>query len=189
MNHAATINAPLHSTFWPTNSLIKQTLLILGGVIFLALASQLSVPLRPIPLTFQSATVVLIGLAYGPRFGSYVVALYLLAGFCGIPVYADFSAGPATFFGSTCGYLVGFLPAAFLSGYLAKKGWGKNILTSFFAACLGVAIIFLCGVTVLAQTIGLHDAIAFGVLPFVVSEPIKLLAVSCLTPKLWKQQA
>lgn len=188
MSHASSLTSPLHSTFWPKdNSLIKQTLLILAGVILLAIASQLSVPLRPIPLTFQSATVILIGMAYGPRYGTYVVGLYLLAGLCGIPVFASFSAGPATFFGPTCGYLVGFFPAAFVSGYLAKTGWAKSIGGSFLAACLGTLIIFACGVLILAQAVGWKEAFEFGVLPFVVSEPIKLLAVSCVIPRLWKK--
>lgn len=188
MNYASSMNAPLNSTFWPTdNSIFKQLALIIAGVILLAIASQLSVPLRPIPLTFQSASVILIGMAYGPRYGAAVVGLYLLAGFCGMPVFESFSSGPAAFFGATCGYLVGFFPAAFVSGYLAKAGWAKTILGSFFAACVGTTIIFACGLVVLAQAIGWQSAIDLGLLPFVVSEPIKLLAVSCIIPRLWKR--
>lgn len=189
MNHLLTLRSPLQSIFWPKDhSLVKQTLLILFGVFILALASQLSIPLLPVPLTFQSATVVLIGMAYGPRYGSYVVGAYLLAGLCGIPVFADFSSGLVQFSGPTMGYLIGFLPAAWLSGYLAQKGFAKNIPSSFLAACMGVSIIFTLGVGVLSQSIGFENAIKFGLLPFVFSEMIKLIAVACLIPRLWKSQ-
>jgi len=181
--------APMQSIFWPKkNSRLKQVLLVLSGVLLLAFASQLSIPLRPIPLTFQSVTVVLIGMAYGARYGTYVVAAYLLAGILGIPVFADYSDGIAKLYGPTAGYLIGFLPAVLLSGYLAQKGWAKTIAGSFAAACLGVGVIFFCGVTVLAQFIGLHNAIAFGVMPFVVAEPIKLIAAACIIPRFWKKR-
>lgn len=189
MTNLLSLQTPLESIFCSKDSsLIKQSSLILFGVVILALASQLSIPLLPVPLTFQSATVVLIGMAYGPRRGTTVVALYLLAGLCGIPVFADFSAGLAKFSGPTLGYLIGFLPAAWLSGYLAQRGFAKNIPLSFVAACLGVSVIFILGVSVLAQSIGLQSAIQLGLMPFLFSEIVKLIAVACLIPRLWKTQ-
>ena len=182
-------NAPMQSVFWPRdNSILKQTLLVLSGVLLLAFAAQLSVPLRPIPLTFQSVTVVLIGMTFGLRYGTYVVAAYLIAGIIGIPVFADYSDGIAKLFGPTAGYLIGFLPAAMLSGYLAQKGWAKTIPGSFGAALLGVCVIFICGVTVLAQSVGMQNAVAFGVMPFIVAEPVKLVAAACIIPLFWKKR-
>jgi biotin transporter BioY len=190
MNYLFSLNDSMQSIFWPKeNSFIKQSLLIVSGVVILAIASQLSIPLKPIPLTFQSATVILIGMAYGARNGCYVVFAYLLAGLCGLPVFADFSAGIPALFGPSMGYLLGFLPAAWLSGYLAQKGLAKNIVTSFIAACLGISVIFFFGIIALAQFIGWKNAIAFGLEPFMLSEPIKLLAVSCLIPRLWEKSS
>jgi biotin transport system substrate-specific component len=189
MNDLFSLNASMDSIFWPReNNLYKQILLIFTGVIILALASQLSIPLKPIPLTFQSATVVLLGMTYGARNGAYVIAAYYIAGICGIPVFADFSFGIEKFFGPTSGYLIGFLPAAFLSGYLAQKGWSRNIISSFLAALLGVSIIFVLGVTVLSTFVGWHHAILLGVMPFLLSESIKLIAVSSLIPKCWTKK-
>src|SRR5579885_144824 len=189
MNYLFSLSSPMQSIFWPKdNSLVKQALLILAGVLVLAIASQLSIPLKPIPLTFQSATVILIGMAYGPRNGSYVVVAYLLAGLFGIPVFADFSAGLSKLFGPSMGYLFGFLPAAFLSGYLAQKGWARNILSSLAAACLGVSVIFILGVAALAKFIGWESAIELGLMPFIVTEPIKLVAVSLVIPRLWQKK-
>lgn len=189
MNHLFSLNSTMESIFYPRdNNIIKQTLLILSGVLILACASQLSIPFTPIPLTFQSTTVILIGMAYGARNGCYVVMAYLLAGLCGLPVFADFSGGIHKLFGPSMGYLLGFVPAVIISGYLAQKGWAKHVVSSFVAACLGVSAIFFCGVTVLSLLIGWENAIAFGLAPFILSEPIKLIAVSCLIPRLWKKQ-
>ena len=190
MNSASNIETPLQSIFWQRqHSLIKQILLVLGGALLLAFASQLSIPLKPVPLTFQSATVVLIGMAYGPRYGTYAILTYLMMGACGLPVLADFSFGISKFFGPTAGYLIGFIPAAWMSGYLAQKGWARNAFTSFIAACVGVSIIFTLGVTVLSQFVGFHAAIELGVMPFMLSESIKLIAVSVLIPTLWKKRS
>lgn len=175
--------------FSATNqSLLKTSMLMLAGVIVLALASQLVIPLQPVPLTFQSATVVLIGMAYGSRNGSLVVLSYLIAGLCGIPVFANLSAGPAPFMGPTVGYLIGFLPAAFVSGYLAERGFGRHLLTSLMAALIGVGIIFFSGLSALSTFIGWDQAIQVGLLPFIASEPVKLLAVALIIPRLWKNE-
>lgn len=188
MNQALGINTPLRSVFLTKNhSWLHHLALVVFGIAILAASAQLSIPFQPVPLTFQSTAVILIGMAYGPRHGAVIVGGYLLAGLMGFPVFEGFSAGPAKFFGPTLGYLLGFFPAAVLSGYLAQKGWAKHVITSFFAACLGVSIIFLCGVSVLAQSIGWYNAVFFGLLPFIVSEPIKLIVVSLLIPKLWKK--
>lgn len=188
MNYLSSINTPLQSILWPKeNSLIKQSLLLLIGVMALALSAQLSIPLQPVPLTFQSATVILLGMIYGARLGTYTVLAYLIAGLAGLPVFADFTFGIAPFLGPRCGYLIGFLPAALSGGYLAQKGWAKNIFTSFVAACLSASLIFLLGATVLAQFIGWQNAMALGVMPFMLSEFIKLLAVAGMVPTFWKK--
>ena len=190
MSYALNLNRPLQSIFWPKKDrLIKRIALILAGVCVLALASQLSIPLQPVPLTFQSATVVLIGMAYGSRYGVGVIATYLIAGACGLPLFANFSGGIHEFFAPTAGYLIGFLPAAFLSGYLAEHGWARSISSSLIAACLGVGIIFLCGISVLSLFVDWHQALVLGVAPFIFSELIKLIALSLIMPRLWKKQS
>lgn len=188
MNYLSCLPTPVQSIFWTKQtSFIKQFLLILLGVLILAIASQISIPIEPVPLTFQSTTVILIGMTYGARKSVYVVLSYLLAGLFGLPVFTDFSSGMHVFLGPTSGYLLGFLPAAFLSGYLAEKGFGKNNLLSFIAACLGDSIIFGLGVMGLALSIGWEQAVALGLMPFIISELMKLLAMSYLVPSCWKK--
>lgn len=181
------VNPPVQSIFFDKNSsFLKQSLLLLTGVIFLAIASQLSIPLQPVPLTFQSAAVILIGMSYGSRQAAYVISAYFIAGACGLPVFADFSCGIANFVGPTGGYLVSFLPAAYVCGWLAERGYTKHILTSFATTLVGATIIFAGGLSFLATFIGFQKAITLGLMPFIVSEPIKLIAVAILTSRLWK---
>jgi len=170
------------------DSLLRKFLLGLAGVIVLVIASQISVPLTPVPLTFQSATVVLLGMAYGPRYGTYIILSYLAAGgaLC-LPVFADYSAGPHVILGPSGGYLLGFIPAAFISGYLARMGFARNIFLSFIAACGGTIVIFALGLLQLSHFLGWHGAMTFGLLPFVGPELIKLVAVAAMIPRLWKK--
>lgn len=187
MNCTACFSTPMQSVFWKNeNSFLKQSAIMLFGVFVLAFASQLSIPFVPVPLTFQSATVILIGMSFGSKRGAGVVAAYLLAGACGLPVFADMSAGFMKFVGPTGGYLIGFLPAAYISGFLAERGFAKTVGKSFLAACIGAAIIFACGVSYLATLTGWHNALVYGLLPFIISEPIKLLAAACVAPTCWK---
>lgn len=189
MQYLYNLNSPLSNVFWPKQGfLLKQATLILFGVALLAIASQLSIPLQPVPLTFQSVTVVLIGMAYGARGGASVITAYLIAGSCGLPIFADYSTGIEKLFGPTGGYLVGFLPAAWLSGYLAERGLGQKVFSSFIAALLGVSLIFLMGVSYLATFLGWDQAIALGLMPFILSEPVKLIVASFIIPHCWKKQ-
>jgi biotin transport system substrate-specific component len=153
---------------WP-----KELSVVIGAALFLAIASQISIPLQPVPLTFQSITVLLIGMALGPRLGGYAVALYLVAGSLGLPVFANFYSGIGVFMGPSGGYLIGFLPAAVISGYLAQRNW------TITAALLGTFIIFGLGFAYLSQFVGSTQAWLLGVKPFLISEPIKLM-ILCL---------
>jgi len=175
-------SATLQPRLFAESSLLRQGLACSLGIIFLSLASHLIIPLQPVPLTFQSAAVILLGMIMGPRLAAATLIGYLTAGFIGLPVFAPNSA-----LGPSMGYLIGFLPAAIFSGWLAERGMAKNILQSFIASILGAAIIFSCGLPVLAQFVGWQNAINFGLLPFIISEPLKLLAISLVVPRFWQK--
>jgi biotin transporter BioY len=103
-----------------------------------------------------------------------------------VPVLAQFSAGPAVFAGPTAGYLFGFLIAGYVAGTFADKGYGRSHVSAFLVALLAAAIIFAAGVPVLSLFVGWDQAVKLGLLPFIVTEPIKLLAVSAVIPRLWR---
>lgn len=170
-----------------TQTISQKALLLTLGTLLLAFVSQLSIPLQPVPLTFQSVTVVFIGLIFGPRLAMAIVGSYLVSGLCGLPVFANGSFGLQTLMGPTGGYLLGFLPAAGLSGSLVEKGWAKNIVTSFFAGLLGASVIFILGYIWLAQYIGWYAAYLVGVKVFIVTEMVKLLVTAAVTPHFWRK--
>jgi len=110
----------------------------------------------------------------------------LFLGGLGVPVFAGLANGIGPFMGTTAGYLLGFVPAAMLGGFLARKGFARNTLRAFVAACLSAAVIFCCGVTVLAKFIGWHQAFLLGVAPFALTETLKLFSVALVVPRFWQ---
>ena len=170
----------------PESSAILQLLVVLGATLLLAFSAQLSIPLVPVPLTFQSVTVVFIGMILGARLGAYTVLTYWIAGCMGCPVFANFSAGFAVFLGPTGGYLIGFLPAAALGGFLASTGFIRSIGLSFISAVLSALIIFLFGFLVLSHFVGVEKAWALGVKPFIFTETLKLILLAWAAPRFWK---
>jgi len=166
---------------------LKKSILAFIGSLILAISSQLSIPLEPVPITFQTAVVLFIGMVYGWRLGGSAIILYLLEGVIGLPVFANFSCGLPVLFGPTGGYLLGFLPAAIVVGWIIEKGWRKNILSATLAGIIGIIIIYICGFTALSKFIGIQNAFLFGVKPFFLIDVAKLLLVIWLVPKFWRE--
>lgn len=181
-------SVPMRSVLWAIEkNTVREIILVLVAAALLALSSQVSIPWTPVPLTFQSATVLAIGMVCGARLGTYSVLTYLCAGAVGLPVFADLSGGLLYFFGPTGGYLLGFVPGAFVAGYFAQNGLGKNIFSSFLASFLGALPIFVFGSVVLSFFVGAKLSFLLGVKPFVLSELLKLFIVSLFVPKFWKK--
>jgi biotin transport system substrate-specific component len=179
----------MNSILWANRfpAALYKGALVVGGSLFLAAASQIAMPWQPVPLTLQTFAVLFIGMTYGSRLGLATVFLYLLEGACGLPVFANLHAGLPILLGPTGGYLIGFLPAAFVSGYLAEKGFAKNSFSAAIAALPGFALIFASGIPVLAIYVGWHMALTMGVLPFITGEVVKLVLLAVLVPLFWKK--
>ena len=156
-------------------------LLYLIGLGLLAVASKIYIPIQPVPLTLQALAVLFIGMVYGARLGTVTVASFVVMGLMGLPILA----GSLTT-GASIGYLIGYIPGAFLAGILIEYGFGKSILTTFLAAFLGTALIFICGISWLSTMMGIHTAIAVGLTPFILTEPVKIIALALIVPKFWK---
>jgi len=182
------LNHPLFSRLGATSqsSWQRKLMLVLLGSILLTLSAKISIPLHPVPITMQSLAVLFIGMAYGWRLGGAAVLAYLLEGFCGLPVFAEAFGGPAVFFDPTAGYIIGFLPAALLSGYLVEKGWGRSILSAALAGFAGIAVLYACGLTVMFAFFGIHKAILLGIEPFLLLDLLKVLLVASIIPLFWR---
>ncbi len=150
---------------------------ILTFTILLAIASQISIPVLPVPFTLQTLIVLLAGLLLGSVNGALSVAFYLLVGILGFPVFANFSGGLPHLFGPTGGYLLAFPAAAFLIGYANEKK--SNIVVNFIAMIFGVALILFFGAFYLSYFVGnnLRDAFIIGAQTFTIWELAKIAAV------------
>lgn len=156
-------------------------------------AAQVSIPLpfTPVPFTLQPMVVLLGGAALGARLGMSSQLLYLAAGIVGLPVFAASAALPpgiARLLGPTGGYLLSYPFAAFVTGWLAERGFDRRYLTSLIAMTAGLAVVFAFGVAWLAwgpAGIGLSSALAAGFLPFVAADLIKLCVAATVLPAAW----
>ena len=163
------------------SSLAKQALLVAGGSLFLAALSQVAVG-YPVPTTLQTLGVLLIGLTFGFRLATATLALYLIEGALGLPVFAKFSSGIATLTGPTGGYLIGFLIAASVIGYLADKGVTRGWTGTIIALLLGEAILFALGVYWLGRSLSMtaSEAITAGFTPFIGVDAVKVALAALL---------
>jgi biotin transport system substrate-specific component len=167
---------------------VYDGLMVLAGSILIALCARMTVllPISPVPITGQTFAVLLVGALLGWRRGVATVGLYLLEGAAGLPVFAGGLSGLAYMFGPTGGYMVGFLAAAALTGWLAGRGWDRHFVTTAAAMTLGSIVLFLPGVLWLAVLVGLPLAVETGLKPFLPGEAIKIALAAGLLPTAWK---
>lgn len=170
-------------------STVQNVMIVLISSIALGLVSQVALHLWwPVPVTLQSAMVVLLGLTIGSKRAAAAVVLYLLQGAIGLPVFAGGLSGFIYLVGPSGGFLWGFLPAAFLAGYLMEKGMAKNVFSIFATALVSSAVIFFCGALYLHTFFNWQQVYAFGIQPFLLIEPVKLLIAASLAQFCWKKQ-
>ncbi|WP_457750923.1 biotin transporter BioY [Thermococcus sp.] len=141
-----------------------------------AVGAWISIPLGPVPVTFQVMMVILSGLILGSRLGFMSQFLYVLAGAVGFPVFSGFSGGMAHIFGPTGGYLVAFPLAAFVTGYFSERG-GFDFVKSLFGSLVGLGVIYILGWLWLSFYLGgaFKTAFEVGVLPFIGLDVLKIL--------------
>ena len=111
------------------NKIIKTILVVLLGSILLTISAKVKIPFYPVPMTMQTFVVLFLGMSLGPKVGSATVALYLLEGIFGLPVFANSpekGIGLVYFTGPTMGYLIGFLVATYLAGLLLSPSKKLN---------------------------------------------------------------
>ena len=142
-----------------------------------AVGAYIAIPIGPVPIVLQNLFILLAGLLLGPNWGSASVAVYLLAGILGLPVFAGGTGGIGRIVGPTGGYLLGFLPAVYLIGLISKKG-GQKTLMDVAAMIAGTIVIYACGVAWLKTLTGmtLAKTLAVGMYPFLIGDAIKIAA-------------
>ena len=162
--------------------------LIVSGSLAVGLSAQVALPLAfsPVPITGQTLAVLLVGALMGRVRGGVVMLLYLAEGVAGLPVFAGGGAGAAHLLGPTGGYLVGFVVAATVTGYLAERGWDRRFGTTLAAMLLGTVAIFVVGLAWLGLFTGTENLLAMGLYPFVPGAIAKIIVAAALVPQGWK---
>ncbi len=143
-----------------------------------------AIPLGPVPFTLQVFAVLLAGMVLGPRLGALAVITYLCLGLLA-PVYAGGASGLGTLLGPTGGYLLAFVPAVVLTGYVATRGV-PSMPRLVTAGMLGLVPIYAIGATWLGVHLGLSAgaAVSVGVLPFVAMDVVKVLLAAAVARSL-----
>jgi biotin transport system substrate-specific component len=184
-------HSTLAQTLWQgENAITRNVLLAVAGSVALWISAKIQVPFYPVPMTMQTFMVLVIGMAFGWRLGAATVLLYLAEGAAGLPVFAgtpEKGIGFAYMLGTTGGYLVGFAVAAAVVGWLAQKGWDRNVWMTLAAMIIGTAIIFAFGVTWLGSVIGWDKPILqFGLTPFLPGAAFKIALAAAVLPLAWR---
>lgn len=170
-----------------TPTRVRHLVLIVIGAAIVALTAQIYIPTAPVPFTGQTFGVLIVGGALGFRRGAAALALYVLIGAIGIPVYSEGRAGTEVLLGYTGGYLLGFILAAAIVGRLAELGWDRQIGGAVLMMLIGTTMIYALGVPWLKATTGMSwtDTINAGLTPFLVWDAAKLAVAAALFPTAW----
>ena len=184
----------LAAQVWPadtgfTQRAIRNAVLAIIGTALLWASAKIQVPFYPVPMTLQTFAVLVIGMAYGWRLGGATLILYLAEGAAGLPVFAGTPAngiGIAYMVGGTGGYLVGFVLAAAAVGWLAERGWDRNMVSTAGAMLIGNVIIYIPGIVWLGAVLGWDKPIfEWGLTPFILGDATKLVLAALLVPLAW----
>jgi biotin transport system substrate-specific component len=189
-NHVQTYAPSVLSTrILPRRAAITVALVV-GFALLTAAASQVKVPLpfTPVPVTGQTFVVLLAGATLGSRAGAASQMLYILLGIAGLPFFAGGSSGWEYATGGTFGYLIGFVVAAAVVGYLAEQKRDRTVATALPAFLAGTALIYLLGVSwlMVALQVDFFDAVTKGLLPFLAGDALKIILAGTLLPAAWR---
>jgi biotin transport system substrate-specific component len=159
--------------------------LVVAGSLVLWVSAKIQVPFYPVPMTLQTLAIMAIAATYGMRLGIATVLLYLAEGAFGLPVFAgtpEKGIGLAYMIGPTGGFLAGFVIAVGLVGWLAERGFDRNIFKLFGAMLVGDAVLFVLGIFWLGTLLGWDKPVLeWGLYPFILGDLTKIaLAASAV---------
>jgi biotin transport system substrate-specific component len=178
--------------------LVTDIALVAGGAALTSLMAQIAIPLWPVPITGQTFAVLFVGTTLGAARGSLSMLLYMAVGLLGLPVFAPQADGShivglAALLGPTGGYLVGFILAAAVTGWLAQRQWDHRVLRTVAAFVLGTVAIYAIGIPwlfVSLTNLGIANPVqatlSGGLYPFLIGDTIKALVAGGLLPLVWR---
>ncbi len=182
---------PLISLALPENRatrLAVQFGLAIAGTLLLTISAKTKVVLGPVDMNLQTLAVLLIASTFGLRLGLATVLLYMAEGLAGLPVFQsspEKGIGLAYMMGTTGGYLAGFVVMTAIVGWAADRGWGSSLVKMLGVMLVAEVIMMAMGFGWLATLIGPANAWAFGVVPFIVADLVKVALAASLVTAVW----
>ena len=163
---------------------LRDVVLIVGFSLFMALLARLSYepPFTTVPITGQTLGVLLTGAVLGSWRGAAALFLYMIEG-SWLPFYAGGSSGFVWDLASG-GYIIGFVPAAFVVGFLCEHGWDRKVWI-ILAMLAGNVVLYVPGLLHLAFFVPNDKVFDFGLYPFIVGDLVKLYLAALLVPLAW----
>ncbi len=182
MQAPITRNTTLADAIIPRRNLLLDVALIVGYAALTGLSAQIAVYINPaVPITGQTFAVLLSGAVLGSKRGTASMLVYLGAGIVGLPVFAPEGA----IAGASRGYLIGFVLAAAIVGYLVERGWGRNPLKLLAAMFMGEVAIYAVGLPWLALYVPGNKVLEWGLTPFIPGDAIKMVMAALAVPTAW----
>ncbi|MSQ05679.1 MAG: biotin transporter BioY [Dehalococcoidia bacterium] len=168
----------------PAQRIARDVVLMAGFSLIVALSARIAIPLgfTPVPVTLQTLAVLLTGAVLGSKRGAGAMTLYLIEG-AWLPVFAGGRIGPVWELASG-GYIIGFIPAAFVVGLLCERGWDRRVWI-MLAMLAGNVLIYIPGLIQLSFFVPEGKVLAFGLYPFIAGDLVKLYVASLLVPAAW----
>jgi biotin transport system substrate-specific component len=194
--HSAAPATTLSQALWPAKDTdaarwLRAAILVTLGVAAMAIAAKVRIPMWPVPITMQTFVVLTIGAAFGAGLGMTTMIAYLAIGALGADIFTSSSAennGIAYMMGGSGGYLLGFVLAAGVLGWLARQGWDRTIPMMALAMLIGSVLIYVPGLVWLnmqSYAQGWSWTIANGLTPFLIGDALKLALAALVMPALW----
>ena len=149
------------------------------GVLFICIGAMIAFNFQwnesEIPITGQSLAVLVVGFVLGRKRGVLAIAIYLLLGLIGLPVFANGGSGVEIFSGGSGGFLYGFLVAGYVSGILQEEGYGRRFLHCVSAMTIGTMVILIFGIAHLTYLYGFEKALQYGFFPIWPGAIVKII--------------
>lgn len=166
--------------------LMRYMLIVLSLTVLIALSARISFPIpwSSVPITGQTFAILLTGALLGSRLGALTVLAYLAEGAMGLPVFA-YGGGIAYFTGPTAGFLIGFVPMAFVVGYLCERGWDRRPWTAVLAFLAGSVVLYIFGLSWLAHFVPGGSLLSAGLYPFIPGDLTKIVLAAIALPAGW----
>lgn len=154
---------------------------------FIVVAAQISIPIQPVPLNLASLAVMAAGILLGAKSSIISVAVYILIGCVGLPVFANFRGGVAIIAGPTGGYILGYLLIALITGFVCEKT--NKLVYAVLSMIFGTVICYVAGTAWFCILTGTspYSALAVCVTPFLPADLLKIIAAATIFKKIkWR---